>query len=98
MKLYTIVGSPNSRKVLAVIDHIGLDVEVEYLDLAAGDTQQPGYMALNPNAMVPTLVDGDLTLWESNAIIQYIADKAGADELYPKDLAQRADIARWQCW
>ena len=98
MKLYAIVGSPNSRKVLAVVNHTGIDVEIEYLDLFAGDTRRPEYTALNPNAMVPTLVDGDLNLWESNAIMQYLADKAGDESLYPKDLKLRADITRWQCW
>lgn len=98
MKLYAIVGSPNSRKVLAVINHTGIDVEIEYLDLFAGDTRRPEFTALNPNAMVPTLVDGDLNLWESNAIMQYLADKAGDERLYPKDLVQRADVDKWQCW
>ena len=98
MKLYAIVGSPNSRKVLAVINHLGIDVEIEYLDLFAGDNYQTDYIALNPNAMVPTLIDGDLNLWESNAINQYLADKAGDENLYPKKLALRADIARWQSW
>jgi len=98
MKLYAIVGSPNSRKVLAVVNHAGIDVEIEYLDLVVGDTHRPEYTDLNPNAMVPALVDGDLNLWESNAIMQYLADKVGDEHLYPKDLALRADIARWQCW
>jgi len=98
MKLYAIVGSPNSRKVLAVINHLGIDVDIEYLDLFAGDTKKTAYEALNPNTMVPTLVDGDLTLWESNAINQYLADKSQVNSLFPRDLAIRADIARWQCW
>ncbi len=98
MKLYAIVGSPNSRKVLAVINHLGLDVDIEYLDLFAGDTKNPDYEALNPNTMVPTLVDGDLTLWESNAINQYLADKSQDNSLFPNDLTIRADIVRWQCW
>ena len=98
MKLYAIVGSPNSRKTLAVIGHTGIDVDIEYLDLFNGDNQQPSYTAINPNAMVPTLVDGDLKLWESNAINQYLADKAGDELLFSKNLSQRADIVRWQCW
>ncbi|MEH6347998.1 MAG: glutathione S-transferase family protein [Bermanella sp.] len=98
MKLYAIVGSPNSRKVLAVAHHTGIDIQVEYLDLFAGDHQQAAYKALNPNAMVPTLVDGDLKLWESNAIIQYLADMSEGHSLFPQDPALRADIVRWQCW
>jgi len=98
MKLYAIVGSPNSRKVLAVIKHLGIDVDIEYLDLFAGDTKKAAYEALNPNTMVPTLADGDLTLWESNSINQYLADKSQDNRLFPHDLAIRADIVRWQCW
>ena len=98
MKLYAIVGSPNSRKVLSVINHLGIEVEVEYLDLFQGDHKTPAYAVLNPNGMVPTLVDGDLKLWESNAIIQYLADKAEDEVLFPSDNAKRADIVRWQCW
>ena len=98
MKLYVIVGSPNSRKVLAVINHLGIDVDINYLDLFAGDNHKAQYTALNPNAMVPTLVDGDLKLWESNAINQYLADKSQNNSLFPNDLTFRADIVRWQCW
>ena len=102
MKLYTVVGSPNCRKVEAVIDHLGLRVEREHLDFFTGDLRQPAYLALNPNGMVPTLVDGDLALWESNAILQYLADTAaaagGADALFPRDPRQRAEVVRWQNW
>jgi len=98
MKLYLIVGSPNSRKVLAVAKHTGIDVDIEYLDLFEGDTQQPAFQALNPNAMVPALVDGDVTLWESNAINQYLAEKAEDHALFPQQLALRSDIVRWQFW
>jgi glutathione S-transferase len=98
MKLHTFVGSPNGRKVEVVINHLGLDTEIEYHDFFAGDLRSPDFVALNPNAMVPTLVDGAFTLWESNAIMQYLADKAGSEALFPRDLQKRADITRWQFW
>ncbi len=102
MKLYAVVGSPNSRKVLAVVHHLGLDLntdlEIEYLDLMAGDLQQPNYQAINPNAMVPALTHGDLKLFESNAINQYLADLSSGHNLLPQDPAIRADIMRWLCW
>jgi glutathione S-transferase len=98
MKLHTFVGSPNGRKVEAVIDHLGLDVQIQYHDFLAGDLRSPDYVALNPNAKVPTLVDGAFVLWESNAIMQYLADKAPGNTLFPRDTQQRADIVRWQFW
>ena len=98
MKLYYVVGSPNCRKVHAVLNHLVISAEFEYLDFLAGETKKPEFLALNPNGMVPTLCDGDLVLWESNAIMQYLAAKAPANTLYPRDDATRADISRWQCW
>ena len=98
MKLHAVVGSPNARKIQAVINHLGLQVETEYYDFFTGDLRAPGYLAINPNGMVPALTDGAFTLWESNAIMQYLADKAGSDELFPRDPQKRADVVRWQCW
>ncbi|HVI90092.1 MAG TPA: glutathione S-transferase family protein [Dongiaceae bacterium] len=98
MELHTFIGSPNSHKVEAVIDHLGLEVELVYQDFLAGDLRTAGYLALNPNAMVPTLVDGGFKLWESNAITQYLADKAGDQLLLPRDPRQRAEVLRWQFW
>lgn len=98
MKFYTVNGSPNCRKVHAVINYLGLKVDIVELDLLAGDLEKPEYRALNPNGMVPVLEDGDLKLWESNAITQYLASLAPASTLYPNDPAVRADIHRWQNW
>lgn len=55
-------------------------------------------MKINPCATVPAATDGDLVLTESNAILQYAADKTGNDSMYPKELKQRADINRWLLW
>ncbi len=98
MKLYYVVGSPNCRKVLAVANHLGLSPELEFLDFFDGDLRAPRYLKVNPNGMVPALVDDDLRLFESNAITQYLADRAGSDALFPRDAAGRADVARWQFW
>jgi glutathione S-transferase len=98
MKLHAFVGSPNSRKVEAVISHLGLVVEIVRHDFFAGALRAPGYLALNPNGMVPVLEDGAFTLSESNAIMQYLADQAGDQDLFPRDPRRRADIVRWQFW
>jgi glutathione S-transferase len=98
MKLHTVNGSPNSHRVLAVIEQLGLEVEIVHHDIRNGALRSPEYVALNPNAMVPTLVDGDFVLWEANAITQYLADKAGSESLFPREPRLRADIVRWQFW
>ncbi len=98
MNFYTVNGSPNCRKVHAVINYLGLNVNIIELDLFAGDLEKPEFQALNPNGMVPVLEDGDLKLWESNAITQYLAARAPASTLYPTDAGIRADIHRWQNW
>jgi len=98
MKLYILRNSPNVRKVLAVMHHLNIDIELIYFQLENQDTRQADFLAINPNGKTPTLVDGDFVMWESNAIVQYLADKSGADSLYPKDIKQRADINRWLFW
>lgn len=98
MKLYNVVGSPNCRKVLAVAAQLGIKLDIEYLDFFAGDLRKPEYLALNPNAMVPVLQDGDFVLWESNAIMQYLADTVPGNSLFPRDPQLRADVVRWLCW
>ncbi|MEM6273692.1 MAG: glutathione S-transferase family protein [Myxococcota bacterium] len=98
MKLYLALGSPNCRKVQAVVHQLGLSIDTEYLDPSKGEHKAPGFMELNPNGMVPLLTDGTFQLWESHAIMQYLCDTAGDTELFPRDPNARADIARWQCW
>ena len=98
MKLHIVPGSPSSRKVEAVIHHLALDINVQEHNFFAGGLRRPSYLALNPNARVPTLEDGDFVLWESNAITQYLADRAGDDKLFPRQAQARADIVRWQFW
>jgi len=98
MQLHTFVGSPNGRKVEAVINHLKLAVEIQYHDFFTGDLRRPDYLAINPNGLAPTLVDGTFILWESDAIMQYLADCADDQALFPRDLRRRAEVVRWQFW
>lgn len=98
MKLYFHPASPFARKALIAARLLGLELETEFVDLFAGKGQAPEFLKLNPHGKVPTLVDGDFSLWESNAIIQYLAAKQGGTPLYPDDVKVRADIARWMFW
>ena len=98
MKVYADPITVNCRKVLAGLDLIGAPYEHVHVDYFTGQHKGDEYMALNPNASVPALVDGDLVLWESNAILMYAADKVGNHAAYPTDLKVRADINRWLLW
>jgi glutathione S-transferase len=98
MKLYHFPISPNSRRVLAVLHHLQLDCELEVVDLSKGEQMQPEFLKLNPNHMIPTLVDGDFVLWESNAIMQYLCSKVPNTTLWSADPQVQADINRWQFW
>ena len=97
MKLYGFPPSPNTWKVRAVAAHLGIPLEFEFVDLTKGASHAPQYLALNPTGRTPTLVDGDLKLWESTAIMQYIAAQK-PNSLWPNDARVRADIMRWQSW
>ncbi len=98
MKLYHNPLSPNVRRVRLTAAVLGLELEEKKLDFAKGEHKSPEYLALNPNGAVPTLVDGDLVLTESRAIMQYLASKKPESGLLPRDEAARADVARWQFW
>ena len=101
MSTLTIHADPitvNCRKVLAGLDLIGCPYELKHVDYFKAEQKSPEYTALNPNQSVPAMTDGDLTLWESNAILQYAADKVGHSRAYPSDLKTRADINRWLLW
>jgi len=97
MKLYGFPGSPNTWKVRAVAAHLGLAVQDVLVDLSKGEQRSPDYRALNPTGRTPTLVDGDLVLWESTAIMQYLASQK-PNALWPNDVRTQADITRWQSW
>lgn len=98
MKLYHFPLSPNSRKVVAVLHHLHMDCELEAVDLSKGEQMKPDFIKLNPNHAIPTLVDGDFVLWESNAIMPYLCAKIPGNSLYPSDPRQQADINRWLFW
>jgi len=98
MELYTVVGSPNCRKVEAVVNKLGIKLDHHYLDFFEGEHRLPEHLARNPNGKVPCLVDGEFTLWESNAINQYLCDRFNGESLLPRDPRGRADVMRWLCW
>ena len=82
MKLYYATQSRAVRPRW-LLEEAGVPYDLVHLSIDAGDTKKPEYLALNPNGTVPTLVDGDLTLFESAAICQYLADKFPEKKLAP---------------
>jgi glutathione S-transferase len=98
MDIYADPITVNCRKVLAGLKLLGTDYTLQKVDYFAAEQTGDAYKKINPNAALPALKDGDLTLWESNAILQYAADKAGQAAFYPTDPAQRADVNRWLLW
>lgn len=96
MKLYySDVLSP--RKACAVAGYLESPVEFVYLDLTKGEQQAPEYLAINPNAKVPTLVDGERIVWEADAIMCHLAIRAGSD-LWPRDSTGQVDVVAWFSW
>jgi glutathione S-transferase len=98
MKLYYYPASSSSRKVRVTAALLGIRLEEQLVDLPAGEHKKPEYLRINPNGLVPTLLDGNRVLWESNAIMQYLADLKPENSLLPREPMARADITRWQCW
>lgn len=97
MKLYGFPPSPNTWQVRAVANYLGVPLEFEVVDLAKGGSRTPAYLAINPTGRTPALVDGELKLWETLAIMQYVAGQK-PNALWPNDARMRADITRWQSW
>ncbi len=98
MKLYFDPITVNCRKVVAGFNLMGVGFEKSHVDYFTGGQKSPDYLKINPNGALPALIDGDLTLWESNSILAYAADKHGQSAYYPQDLKVRADINRWLLW
>jgi glutathione S-transferase len=89
--------SGNVQKVLFYLEETGTAYEREDYGRQFNNTQTPEYLKLNPNAKVPTVIDGDVVMWESNTILRYLATKAKS-ALYPTDPGARTHVERWMDW
>ena len=87
-------GSPYAWKVWLALEHKTIPYELKLLSFDRGDTKAPAFRALNPRGTVPTITDGKVTLWESNAIVEYLEERYREKPLLPTDLAARATIRR----
>ncbi len=98
MKLHVLPPSPRAFKVIAMKNHLGLECEIEVVDLAHDAHLTPAFLALNPNRKMPVLEDDGFVLWESNAILFYLASKKPARGMWPADARAQADVMRWLSW
>ncbi|MGZ3424136.1 MAG: glutathione S-transferase family protein [Polyangiales bacterium] len=97
MRLYQHPVSSNSRRAVMTALHLRTKVDLVDLELLNPEHRQR-LLALNPNNKVPVLEDGDFVLWESHAIMTYLADRTPGQSVYPTDLKARADVNRWLFW
>jgi glutathione S-transferase len=97
MKLYGFPASTNTWLVRAVAAQLDFSLDFQMVDLMKGEARSPDFLKLNPTGRVPVLTDGDFSLWEANAIIQYIASQT-PNSLYPENVQTRAYILQWQSW
>jgi len=98
LKIWGRATSSNVQKVLWCCSELGIPFERADLGGPFGGNQDPEYLALNPNGLVPTVRDGDLVLWESNTICRYLAATYRGERLYPAAAASRALVERWMDW
>jgi glutathione S-transferase len=99
MKLYNNNFSPNAKRVRILANELGINLNIVNLDFAKGDLRTPEYLAKNPMGKVPTLEDDDgYVVWESAAIMTYLAAKNPQKNLLPTDAKGRTETTRWMTW
>lgn len=99
MKLYNVDLSPNCQRVRAVINELGLTVDIVDVKMMTKEPKPEGFVEANPNAKVPAFVDDDgFQLFESRAINAYLASKRPERDLYPSDPKRRALVDQWSYW
>ena len=98
LKILGRASSINVRKVLWLCEELQIGFEREEWGDGFRSPKEPAFLALNPNAQIPVVQDGDFTLWESNTIIRYLANAYGGEPLYPASPQARARVDQWIDW
>jgi glutathione S-transferase len=96
--LYHFPYSQHARRVVSLLEEAGLQYQLSHVDMVKGAHRSAEYLAVNPNHQVPTLVDGEIKIHESNAILRYLCVKHGLDAWYPKESPLRAKVEDWLDW
>ena len=95
MNLYT-WNTPNGQKPVLLLEELGASYEIVPIDITAGDQDDAEFRRINPNGKIPALRDGEITIFESGAILLYLAERA--DRFLPADPARRMDVLSWTFW
>jgi glutathione S-transferase len=99
LKIWGRANSVNVQKVLWCLSELDLAYQRIDAGMAFSRNREPDYLAMNPNGRVPTLVDGDFVLWESNSIMRYLVlAYAPGSAIYPQQPKRRAGVDRWLDW
>jgi glutathione S-transferase len=91
-------NSSNVQKVLWALGELGLEYTRDDIGGPFGGNRETDYLIMNPNGLVPTLIDGDTVLWESNVIVRYLARKYAPNSLLPDSLTDLARAEQWMDW
>jgi glutathione S-transferase len=95
MKLYDLEVSGNSYRARLFLSVLGVEYDLVTVNLMKGEHRQPWFLALNPRGQVPTLDDGGTVVWDSMAILVYLARKYGGDKWLPLDAEGMAEVMQW---
>jgi glutathione S-transferase len=98
LRIWGRTSSLNVQKVMWTVAELGLEHERIDAGGAFGKLDTPAYGRLNPNRRIPTIEDGDVVVWESNACVRYLAARYGAGSLWPEAPGQRARSDMWMDW
>lgn len=97
-QLYSHPYSQHSRRVISLMEEMGIEYEIHIVDLLKGEHLSENYLSINPNHQVPTLIDGDIKIHESNAILRYLCVKHASFDWYPRDGIALAQVEQWLDW
>ncbi len=98
LKIWGRTNSINVQKVMWAVAELGLEHDRKDAGGKFGGLDSATFQAMNPNSRIPVIDDGGLVLWESNAIVRYLAARYGAGTLWRNDPAERSDADRWMDW
>jgi glutathione S-transferase len=98
LKIYAFPLSPRSFKPLWAANHLGIEFELVPVDLGTGEQTKAEFLAINPNARTPAIAHDGYALWESNAIVEYLASLKPDAGLVPVDTRDRLEVTKWLYW